>query len=79
MRGWAKFKKGHGNAKVPAVGLLEAAPVCGCGCGEPVKFRNGKGWNRFKRGHDQRLFGSYRERAAAKRLRTPPPGSQSPT
>jgi hypothetical protein len=50
-RGWAKYRKGHGTAKVPAGSRSQEAPKCACGCGQPTKFRHGKGWNEYKRGH----------------------------
>ena len=53
VRGWAKYRKGHGGAKVPAVSKLEDPPPCACGCGEPVAY---------KRGHRQRVEGHYRSR-----------------
>jgi len=62
IRGWAEYRKGHGNAKVPAVSQFQDAPLCACGCGEPVGFRNGVGWNKYKRGHGQRVEGAYNER-----------------
>lgn len=65
-RGWAKFCKGHGNAKVPAGTRLEEPPLCGCGCGEAVKFTFGKGWNKYKRGHGQRVEGHYSQKRKKK-------------
>lgn len=65
VRGWATYRKGHGNAKVPAISKLEDPPLCACGCGEPVKFTNGKGWNTYKRGHGQRVYGHYSTRKKA--------------
>lgn len=59
VRGWAKFCKGHGVAKIPAGTCNQAAPLCQCGCGEPTKYRFGKGWNAYKRGHSQRVEGHY--------------------
>ena len=62
IRGWAKFSKGHGNAKVSPKIRSQEAPLCKCGCGERTKYRNGKGWNEYKRGHDQRVLGAYNQR-----------------
>lgn len=62
VRGWAKFRKGHSGAKVPADTRLQDAPLCKCGCGDPTKFRFGRGWNEYKRGHRQRVEGGYRSR-----------------
>ena len=62
VRGWAKYRKGHGFAKVPAGTRLGEPPLCSCGCGEPVKFRYGKGWNKYKRGHSQRVEGHYTQK-----------------
>lgn len=62
VRGWAKYRKGHGAAKVPGGTRLQEPPLCKCGCGEPVKFRFGKGWSEYKRGHRQRVEGGYRSR-----------------
>lgn len=66
VRGWAKYRKGHGGSKVPAVSKLAAPPPCECGCGEPVAFRHGEGWNQYKRGHGQRVEGHY----TAKRIKS---------
>ena len=60
VRGWAKFCKGHGVAKIPAGSKDQEAPTCKCGCGEKVTFRFGKGWNAYKRGHGQRVEGHYK-------------------
>lgn len=62
VRGWGTYLRGHGNAKVPALGS-EPPPLCACGCGETTKYRHGKGWNRYKRGHEQRVTGAFRYRA----------------
>lgn len=62
VRGWAKYRKGHGFAKVPAGTRLQDPPLCKCGCSEPTKFRHGKGWNEYKRGHSQRVEGHYKHK-----------------
>lgn len=67
VRGWAKYCKGHGTAKVPTGTRLEEPPLCACGCGEPVKFRHGKGWNKYKRGHGQRVEGHYTQKRKQKK------------
>jgi len=74
VRGWAKFCKGHGFAKVPAGTCNQEAPSCACGCGEPTKYRFGKGWNKFKQGHSQRIEGHY----TVKRKTNPPVCSTVP-
>lgn len=58
-RGWAKFRKGHGSAKVSGKIRLAEPPLCKCGCGEPVKYRHGKGWGEYRHGHRQRVEGHY--------------------
>ncbi len=62
VRGWARFRKGHGGAKVPGNVRLGPAPLCACGCGKPTSYRYGRGWCEFKRGHDQRVHGAHRWR-----------------
>ncbi len=62
VRGWARYRKGHGNAKVPAGSSQQAPLLCACGCGEAVAFRHGVGWNEYKRGHRQRIEGGYRQK-----------------
>lgn len=61
-RGWAKYRKGHGCAIVPAGTKHQKPPLCKCGCGDPVKFTHGKGWNEYKTGHRQRIEGAAHKR-----------------
>ncbi len=65
-RGWAMYRHGHANAKVPAGTRTQDAPACKCGCGESVAFRHGKGWNEYKTGHRQRVEGHYRDKAGTR-------------
>ena len=59
VRGWAAYRKGHGNAIVPGGTKDQEPPLCACGCGEPVGFKHGKGWSEYKTGHRQRVEGAF--------------------
>jgi hypothetical protein len=49
----AQDEAGTGPRSASADGTQSGAATCLCGCGEPVK-------NRFRPGHDQRLFGELK-------------------
>ena len=62
VRGWARYRKGHGTAKVPGPERLREPKLCKCGCGEATQYRYGHGYADYKRGHRQRVEGHYSQR-----------------
>lgn len=50
---WARFLPGHYQGVVPRRSK-EVPILCACGCGNPVRWQDGKGWAIFVQGHQRR-------------------------
>lgn len=59
-RHWTKTHKQTTESLYLSLKGMESPPVCGCGCGEPVKFLDaGRGYSEYVWGHKSRVSNNF--------------------
>lgn len=57
---WTKTHKQTTESLYLSLNGMESPPVCGCGCGEPVKFLDaGRGYSEYVWGHKSRVSNNF--------------------